>query len=116
MAKVESSKEQSRWKRKGGGDFAPFWSPWKDKKQPREIIGVCESRKLMKGKFGERLIVTVKQEGTGEGFALDCKKAGLKGLDEIGDGQTIRVVYLGEKKVKGRKQPMHDIELYEETA
>jgi len=111
------------WVRRGG--FNPFWTPWikgKGRKPaPAEVEGtVVGSREQegdysRKGKDGKttkmRTIVSVKSS-TGEVWDVDCGTSALATLADFDAGEPVRLVYLGERKVKGRKQPMHDVELY----
>lgn len=49
----------------------------------------------------------IKRDGDGATITV-WESAGTRPLFELKKGKRIAVAYLGEKKIKGRKQPMHD--------
>ncbi len=121
---------EGEWSRRGG--LVPFWSPWRKRKgqkaDPTEIVGQVTGVREMEGKWARegrdgkptkvRKIVEV-QDMDGCMWSLDTGTAALAPLADDYDagslvvGETqVRVVYKGDRKVRGRGKAMHDVEVY----
>lgn len=87
-------------------NFAP---PWDYKKHPvveGEVVQIKEVKKGGKIKKDTQ-IMTVK-DVSGQVVSI-WRSASLSGLfDQAEDGSEIYIRYMGEKKIKGQKLPMHD--------
>jgi len=84
---------------------------WKPEKVGDFIQGVVVGRKVIETKFGSSPQIEIANEGTGEVVALLSGKAGLRVLNRVPLETLVRVEYLGEKKVPGRKVMMDDFEV-----
>lgn len=94
----------------GGGDFAPSWD-WKKQPVIEGIMHGIRSVKLpKKGKIPARE-VQVYTIRTKDGDVGVWESAGLRALKEVKKGKQVAIVYLGQKKIKGRPQPMRDFQV-----
>lgn len=84
---------------------------WKPEKVGDSIQGVVVGRKVIETKFGSSPQVELADKKTGEVLALLTGKAGLRVLNRVAIDTLVRVTYLGEKRVPGRKIMMDDFEV-----
>lgn len=91
----------------GGGDFAPSWD-WKKHPVIEGIMQGIRAVKLpKKGKIPARE-VHVYTIRTKDGDVGVWESAGLRALNQVKKGKQVAIAYLGQKRIKGRPQPMRD--------
>lgn len=89
----------------------PFWAPWKSKKHPKsiEVVVIGIRDQPARGNFRPQKVLDAETLDDGECFTVACTGS-LKAIEtKFKIGASYKFTYLGEKKIHGQGQPMHDI-------
>lgn len=75
------------------------------------LEGVLIGRRIVQTKYGASPQVEIANIATGEVVSLFTGKAALRVVNRIPEQAQVRIRYLGEKKIPGRKTMMDDFEV-----
>ena len=103
--------------RKAKGSQRPFWTPNKpEAEHPKELECVIdafrESEGFRKKAEPQKIADVTCLDGTQWSIPLKTALAQQFEAEQIGEGQQVLITYDGEKKVKGRSQPMQLFTVY----
>ena len=87
-------------------------APWKPTKPGDAIEGRYVGRRTRRGAWGDFEVFTVRESNGSVWDVSGARLFRLFSYAALREGEEVRVLFRGESKVKGRKTPMRDFEIF----